>query len=199
MEEVKILDYETINRGNVYWAAIPFSEERPFKIFSLLKNASVTGKKKNEDEFTFDGSIDEDGKRHSDEIDVVVRHKRRMAIVVQDDNFNHDKDYDFVYVVPLTTFNSNSDKIAYFKENKDNPSFHYVGKINGKESVANISDIKRIHKSLLLDYTYSTLISDENMKDICVKIGTFMQIDEIEKCKECKYNYEKYISIEKSS
>lgn len=193
-KEIELVSNEEIKRGKIFWSAIPFSEQRPLIVYKPIKNATFTGKKQTEDILTFNET---DKNKHSNIIDVIVRHKRRMALIVQNNRFNNDLNYKYVYVVPITTFGGNKDKIDYIKNNPHIPQFHYLGFITGKESVANISDIKRIHKSLLLENSNCEIKNNgQLMIDICKKIGYSMDIKEIEKCKECKLNYDNYIKIE---
>ena len=136
IKEIKTLSNEKINRNSFYWVAIPFTEKRPLQIFEKVENEFDLGKKQSEVKNQFDGHIDKMGKRYSDIIDVIVRHKRRLALIVQNDEYNKKENYNFVYVVPITTFNSNDSKIEYFKKNMDIAHYQYIGKITGKESVA---------------------------------------------------------------
>ncbi|WP_035290288.1 type II toxin-antitoxin system PemK/MazF family toxin [Clostridium sp. KNHs214] len=193
-KDIELVSNNEIKRGKIFWSAIPFSEQRPLIIYDSIKNASYTGKIHEENNLDFN-SINE--RKQSNEIDVIIRHKRRMALIVQNDKFNNDADYPFVYVIPITTFGGNKEKINYVKNNPELPNFHYLGNLTGKESVINISDIKRIHKSLLLEDSNFKINDDGKiMIDVCKKIGYYMNIQQIEKCKECKYNYENYIKIE---
>lgn len=194
--EIRNIDYKDINRNSLYWVAIPFSEERPLKIFEKLENTVNAGNKLDENNNTFDGSINEFGRKQSEIIDVVVRHKRRLAIVIQDNKFNHDKNYGYVYVVPLTTFNKNKKRIKLIKENMDIPNYHYVGFVGNEESVANIGDVKRIHKSLLLETTKYKSLKNEIMEDVCKKVAIMLKVEKLEKCDECIYNYENNIKVE---
>lgn len=190
IEKLKCVENDKIIRGKFYWAAIPYTEERPLYIFKTINDAKFTGKKTKEDASSFNGMFSEEEKRRKSEIiDVIVRHKRRLVLIIQNQEYNSNQSYNFVYVVPITTFENNSSKLKFFKEHNDIPHFHYIGQATNKESVANIGDIKRIHKSLLLESTNYKSLSEKLINDICKKIGTLMEIGELEKCKECMYNY----------
>ncbi|HCL4447341.1 TPA: type II toxin-antitoxin system PemK/MazF family toxin [Clostridium botulinum] len=193
-KEIERVPNEEIKRGRVFWAAVPFTDERPLKLFEYIENAKYTGKIKKEDILSFSGNISNiKVGRKSDEINVVTKYKRRMVLVVQNEEYNKNENYQFVYVVPLTTYGGNKYKIDNVKNNPNFPNVHYLGELTNKESVANIGDIKRIHKSLLIQTTKYKINDEKMMNAICEKIGHMMQIEKIEKCEECKYNYENYI------
>lgn len=177
---------EDILRGSFYWAAIPYSEARPFYIFKKDKGYGKSGRKiKENNAFT-------NSKMKSDIVDVIVRHKRRVVIVIQDDEINIEKQYPFVYVLPITTFDGNEAKIEVIKNN-DMMQYHYIGDITGKEAVINIGDVKRIHKTLLLKKIKLEKLSDKTLEDVCVKLASYMDIRRLVKCDECLYNYENYM------
>lgn len=188
IEELKSVTYSDIARGKIYWTAIQFTEKRPLGIFKPVDGTNK-GEIIEEDDNTFKGRISEEtGKLKSEVIDIIIRHKRRMALVIQSDEVNND----FIYVIPITTFDKNDTKIQYYKENKDIPQYHYLGIVTGKEAVANIADIKRIHKSLLLEVTNCEKVRDICMEEIGKKIATIMDIKKLDQCKQCSLNYENY-------
>ncbi|WP_291566984.1 MULTISPECIES: type II toxin-antitoxin system PemK/MazF family toxin [unclassified Clostridium] len=189
IKPIKNIKDEDILRGNFYWAAVPYSEARPFYIFKKDKLQGKSGRKvKENNAFT-------NSKVKSDIIDVIIRHKRRMVVVLQADDINADKHYPFVYVLPITTFNGDESKIEFIKNNNgDIIQYHYIGDITGKESVVNISDVKRIHKTLLLKKIKSEKLPDEVLEDVCIKLASYMDIQKLEKCDECLYNYENYMN-----
>lgn len=192
IRKIKQIPDKEILRGKFYWSAIPYSEKRPLYVF--CKNKKNNYGKREMYVNPFNNGIYKNGEVHSDVIDVIIRHKRRLSLVVQADTLNEDVTYPFVYVVPITTFDGDLAKIHYVRDNNnDIIQYHYIGEITGKESVANISDIKRIHKSLLLEKTNIEQIDSDTIENIGKKIAQFMEIDKIEKCKECMYNYENYM------
>lgn len=184
VEELVSVKDEDIKRGYIYWSAIPFTEERPLGIFKKI--SGVHGKKVEEDAETFKGRFNATtGKKESEEVDVIIRHKRRMVTVIQSDEALGK----FLYVLPITTYNGNSDKINQIKNNPNVPQYHYIGSLTGKEAVVNISDMKRIHKSLLMEKVKVHNISDDDMEVIGKKLATLMDIEKLEKCEKCIYNY----------
>ncbi|MBW9156287.1 type II toxin-antitoxin system PemK/MazF family toxin [Clostridium tagluense] len=194
IQSLKYVKNDEIKRGMFYWAAIPYTEERPLFIFEKIGKAKYTGKKKYENIKTFDGKFSSlRNKIESEEIDIIIRHKRRLVLVVQNDEYNSKEGYKFIYVIPITTHGKDKEKIEYAKNNDKIPHFHYIGQATNEESIANIGDIKRIHKNLLLETTTYDALSETLMTEICKKIGTLMEIGELEKCKECIYNYENYV------
>lgn len=188
VEELVSVKDEDIKRGHIYWSAIPFTEARPLGIFKTI--SGVHGKRVEEDAQTFKGRINnETGRRESEEIDVIIRHKRRMVTVVQ----SEESLGNFIYVLPITTYNGDNDKIEQIKNNPDVPQYHYIGQLTGKEAVVNISDMKRVHKSLLMDNVNVDKISDEDMEIIGKKLATLMDIEKLEKCEECINNRKNYL------
>lgn len=177
-----------IKRGHIYWAAIQYTEERPLGIFQSTEGDN--GIKITEDANTFKGRFNpETGKKESEIVDVIIRHKRRMVTVIQ----GEDSISSFIYVLPITTYKGDSDKIAIIKDNPDNPQFQYIGAITGKEAVVNITDMKRIHKSLLMEKVGQVEIDEGNLEIIGKKLATLMDIEKIEKCDECIKNYKNYV------
>lgn len=188
VEELVSVKDEDIKRGHIYWSAIPFTEERPLGIFKKI--SGVHGKRVEESAETFKGRFNaETGRIESEEIDVIIRHKRRMVTVVQSEEALGK----FIYVLPITTYNGDSAKIERIKSNPDVPQYHYIGQLTGKEAVVNISDMKRVHKSLLMDKVKVNKISDEDMEIIGKKLATLMDIEKLEKCDECINNYKNYV------
>ncbi|EOU2017366.1 hypothetical protein C5S21_07895 [Clostridium perfringens] len=184
---VSVSDSE-IKRGNIYWAAIQFTEERPLGIFKTTDGDN--GIKVTEDINTFKGRFNQTtNRRESEIVDVIIRHKRRMVTVIQ----GEDSIGSYIYVLPITTYNGNSNKIEIIKSNPNTPQYHYIGSITGKEAVVNISDMKRIHKSLLMEKVGQAKIEEENLEIIGKKLATLMDIEKIEKCDECIHNYENYL------
>ncbi|MPQ42624.1 hypothetical protein [Clostridium tarantellae] len=184
---ISVSDNE-INRGHIYWAAIQFTEERPLGIFKSTYGDD--GIKITEDANTFKGRFNSiTNRKESEIVDVIIRHKRRMVTVIQ----SEDSIASFIYVLPITTYSGNNKKIEIIKNNLNNPQFQYIGSLTGKEAVVNISDMKRIHKFLLMEKVGQTQISEENLEIIGKKLATLIDIEKIEKCDECIHNYENYI------
>lgn len=179
---------EEIKRGHVYWAAIQFTEQRPLGIYKHI--SGIHGKKIEEDVDTFKGRFNNTtNKKESEIVDVIIRHKRRMVTVIQ----SEDSIASFLYVLPITTYNGNDEKLDIIKDNPNNPQVQYIGSITGKEAVINVSDMKRIHKSLLMEKVRQVEIGKDDLEIVGKKLATLMDIEKIEKCDECIHNYKNYI------
>lgn len=180
---------EEIKRGHIYWGAIQFTEQRPLGIFKPLDDEN-NGIKIEEDSQTFIGRFNpQNGRKESEIVDVIIRHKRRMVTVIQSD----DSIGSYIYVLPITTYGGNDLRILDIKNNPERPQYHYIGNITGKEAVVNVSDMKRIHKSLLMQKLGTVEIGKEDMEIIGKKLAALMEIEKLEKCSECEQNYENYL------
>lgn len=169
--------------------AIQFTEQRPLGIFKPLDDEN-NGIKIEEDSQTFIGRFNpQKGRKESEIVDVIIRHKRRMVTVIQ----SNDSIGSYIYVLPITTYGGNDLRILDIKNNPERPQYHYIGNITGKEAVVNVSDMKRIHKSLLMQKLGTVEIGKEDMEIIGKKLATLMEIERLEKCSECEQNYENYL------
>jgi hypothetical protein len=151
-----------IKRGFLYWSLIPYTIGRPIKIIknSHVSDGNVVRKelqlieepKEFSQDFYFEKVVDSVN-RKSKELDVIQRHKARMVIVMQDDAFNEDVKNHFLYVLPIQSLNPENKNQQYIENiiNNKIPSFHYLGNLTGKDAYVNVSDMKRIHKTLLIE------------------------------------------------
>lgn len=186
VQELLSVKEENIKRGNIYWSAIPFSEERPLGVF--VSTDGIEGKRVEEDAETFKAKYNHKTKRKQvEEVNIIIRHKKRMVTVIQSDDIKGN----FVYVLPITSI-ENDEEVKFYKENNDVPKFHYIAKTTGKEAVVNVADMKRVHKSLLMSEVSGKSIKDEDLEIIGKKLATLMDIEKIEKCEECLLNYKNY-------
>ena len=185
--------YSEILRGHLYWSAIPYTKGRPLDFLEDFKelddgtNICKVVKKEN----GFECEIDEETQEPMSEVKVIIPHKVRIALVLQNDFLNHHSAYHQVFVVPIQTLHRAGktktflDKLAIRNEY---PQYHYIGEETGREAYVNIGDIKRIHKSLLLERFRPEQINVDVMTEICNKISFLLDIKEIPVCHDCKRN-----------
>ncbi|MDF9574919.1 type II toxin-antitoxin system PemK/MazF family toxin [Bacillus cereus] len=173
---------EQIKQGNIYEAAIPFSDGRPLTFFEadpkLGENIGRAVKK----DHGFEPEYDKETRTNKARIvSVIVKHKTRLCVVLQNDLFNENENYDHVYVAPIATIHPREEKtelIERLKEKNDIPQLHYIDSHTGRPAYVNIGDIKRIHKSLILKTTSHSPLSSKAMRDISQKIQKLMGVNE---------------------
>lgn len=188
------IDSSEIYRGYLYWAAIPFTRSLPLEIVEDVKpkddQDSVYKIIKDLDGFNFDKIGDND---FTFELKVVVPHKIRIALVLQNDFYNHNPDYHQVFVAPIQTLHRENKSKSFIKKltiENELPNAHYLGIETGHEAFVNLGDIKRIHKSLILKPFREKEIDNEIMNELCKKLSILLDIKEIAACDECKFKCE---------
>lgn len=201
MSEITKIPYDKIKWSHVYLAAIPYTKPRPLKFFETCGTCTA---EKHCSEKTVDcGKLvlkdygfepvknPETGKWEATEVLVAIPHKVRPAVVIQIDEINADKTYHQVYVAPIQSLFTikNPEHMERVKKENDVPFFHYITGATDHDSVIVVSDIKRIHKSLLLKETKG-IISTNDMEIVGEKISALLDIKKIAACEECDKNCE---------
>lgn len=187
----KGIDYSDIFRGYLYWTAIPFTRSLPFEIIEDVKQNdeedSIYKVIKGLEGFDFNDL-------ETDEvIKVLVPHKIRIGLILQNDIYNHDMNYHQVFVAPIQTLHrEGKSKTFLHKLTQENnlPNAHYLGIETGHESFVNLGDIKRVHKSLILKRFNSKEIKADTMNELCRKLSVLLDIKEIAACEDCKFKCE---------
>ncbi|WP_027410467.1 type II toxin-antitoxin system PemK/MazF family toxin [Anoxybacteroides tepidamans] len=181
------INYSEIKRGHIYLAAIAYSDGRPLNFFEPMPDLGENIGKVVTKPHGFEAETDERGIQRAKEVSVIVKHKARLAVVLQNDLFNSNEDYHHVYVAPIATIHPSlekSDLIKRLKEKNDIPQLHYIGEHTGRPAYINIGDIKRIHKSLLLEKKGYPPIDNDQLNIIGEKICTLLEIKRITQSEE---------------
>lgn len=139
------VENDRILRGHIFYAAVAFSDGTPVDFFEpipdLGKGFGRIVSKMN----GFNPVYDENGKKYSPTLNVVVKHKVRLSVVIQSNLFNQNESYDHVYIAPIATIHPTQEKtelIERLKDTNDIPQLHYIGNHTGRPAYVNVSDIK---------------------------------------------------------
>lgn len=187
--------------GNIYTTIIPFSTPQPLSLFESCTTCESNkmcngfnencGRKYNDGQ-DFDRDKMSQFQNNDSEISVIVPHKIRPAVVIQPDDYNHRDNYPFVFVAPIQTLHREKIQAKKLKKILANelPQLHYIGDHTGHEAYINISDIKRLHKSFLLEKHSSDPFSDDIMLEVLIKISSLLGMGKgkIAACKTCEMN-----------
>ncbi|MDK0681505.1 hypothetical protein [Clostridium perfringens] len=143
---------------------------------------------------------------------IVTRAKSRPVLIFQNVEFNKTL-HDNYFVIPIQTLKKPDRK-------KCNTEFEYIEKMElynnikkRSENVYNLyyiptnnsngtiyermlvlNDARFVHKSTLFGKAIENQISREDLDKIAIRLGKILNIQKLEQCLECKYNYENYIS-----
>jgi len=189
------VSYTEILRGHLYWSAIPFTKGRPLDFledFSQLGNGERSCKVVNK-EVGFECEIDDITQEPKTEVSVIIPHKVRIALVLQNDFLNHHASYHQVFVAPIQTLHREGKTKSFIEKltiKNEYPQYHFIGEETGREAFINIGDIKRIHKSLLLEKFREEELDQDIIKEVCNKLSSLLEIKEISACQDCKMKCE---------
>ena len=186
------ISYDKIKRRSFFLAGIPFSDGEPLDFFVPCLNSKCTETK----DYCgmavntlsgFGPEIDpKTGRQISPEVNVIVKHKARLVIVMQLDHLNQQSNYHHVIVVPVYSLDKLGTELKkQVLEKNDIPLLHYINNITGKPAYIDLADIKRIHKSLLLESKSYAPVSNEEMNKICQKLSVLLDIKKIAECETC--------------
>lgn len=134
---------------------------------------------------------------------IIVNHKIRPVVVLQNNEYNHRTNFDSVIVLPIQSLKRDGRNPGFLNKltiNNTIPQLHYLGIHTGKESYITLTDIKRLHKTYLLDHFKSPPLQDNVLEDICLKLSELLDVKKIPACNECKMNcdncdYKKAVAV----
>lgn len=186
------IDDKDITRGKVFSVPIPFNDGRPFD-FVKYDNDTDTYKVVTLED-GFEGKIDPVSKRKKSEIvKLAINYKLRPALVIQNNYDNQNENYNSVIVLPIETIKEKqkgNSRIKRMMETNDVDNVHYIG----NDSYIIINNPVKVHKNMLFENKKNIIFNESVMELIMKKFAKCVDIDKIEKCDECMYNYENYIS-----
>lgn len=142
---------------------------------------------------------------------VVTRAKSRPVLVFQ--NIDFSKQYhDNVFVIPIQTlkkpekssFEHEKDYLKKLKEYNDikNKSKDFYDTYYAPITLANgdiwerilvLSDSRFVHMSTLYGTVIENQLSTKDIEEISIRLSKMINIEKLEKCNDCVYNYENYI------
>lgn len=146
------------------------------------------------------------------DIFVVTRAKSRPVLVFQNVEFS--KQYhDNVFVIPIqtlreplkTNFSSEDDYLRKLKEyndiinkNKEVYDIYYIPKVQTDGSIWKrilvLSDARFVHKSTLYGAVKENEVTPSDIEEVGIRLSKMFNINKLEKCDECIYNYENYVN-----
>ncbi|QPW61987.1 hypothetical protein [Clostridium botulinum] len=155
-----------------------------------------------------------DDKGHTkakEDILVVSRAKSRPVLIFQDIEFS--KQYhDNVFVIPIQTLkepilNQCTSRDEYKQREREykaiierSEEFYHLYYIpvvrpNGQpwNRILMLKDARFVHISSLFGQVKENEISEDEISEIGIRLGKMLNIEKLEKCNECIYNYENYI------
>lgn len=190
----RLVKHEDILRGKLFYVAMPNTLGRPlqFVIEDKSKSGSFKIVKKNDG---LEGKIDsKTGEKKSEILKVVTEVKMRPCIVIQKDEFNKNKKYPLVAILPIATLSEASKEKPATKrmiKYNDLDSSYYLG----DDCYITINDPQRIYKNMLFevekDLKFDT--SKINMEEIMKRFAKCFDIKRISACDDCEHNCEKCV------
>lgn len=147
------------------------------------------------------------------DIFVVTRAKSRHVLVFQDIDFS--KQYhENVFVIPIQTLKKpqktqhmkEQDYLKRLKEyndivnrSKDAYDIFYIPKTKPDGTIIDrilvLSDARFVHRSSLYGAVRENEVNPSEIEEIGIRLSKMFNINKLEKCDECIYNYEKYKDI----
>lgn len=88
----------TIRRGRIYLMGLPFCDGRPLTFVDHHPDGSVTLETR---ENGFEPARRPDGGEYSPELEVVIKHKVKYGVVLQEDTLNRDRKWRYTIVAPI--------------------------------------------------------------------------------------------------
>lgn len=142
-------NWHQIERGYYFQAAMyyPSDTKQPLR-FLTEEDGSTTIQVRNGD-FS---PIEVDGRKKSREQEVVMKFKPRQVIIISNDTFNKDRNFEYVQVVPVLSISRNNKNAPWYNKliQDQLPGFVFINK--GKYDVeVDVTEVTSIHKSLLLE------------------------------------------------
>lgn len=147
MDLPRLVSSKDIHRGKIFYVALPYTECRPFKfierdrhypdIYRVVERADG-----------FEGKDDGNGRRRSEDLQIVTGIKLRPCLVISKDTDNHNEKYPLVVILPIATLTEAHKQKPIWKrlvKYNDVPSLFYLG--NG--CYITINDPKRVNKNTL--------------------------------------------------
>lgn len=185
-----LLDADIL-RGNVYYVGFPFDVERPLTFVEAAADGTMTVLQK---AHGFEPEFDIHGKPHAREVDVVVPHKMRLAVVLQDDLINSSVSQHYTIIAPIESLYEKDKRepiVAQAMKSNDVDRIHYIT-CTGRDAVVEVSRIRRIHKSLLLKET-QYMMSGADVEQVLYKLSSLLQIRRIPACEDCAANCDRCV------
>lgn len=149
----------------------------------------------------------------NEDVFVVTRAKSRPVLIFQDIDFSK-KHHDNVFVIPIQTLKAPDEskfasrekyleKLARYNNtiarSEEEYNVYYIPKKipNGEvwHRILILSDARFINKSLLYGTIIENGLTSDEITEIGIRLSKMLNIEELEKCSECKFNYENYINI----
>ena len=181
----RLLD-SAILRGNIYYVGFPFDVERPMQFIEQQSDGTVVLVKK---DHGFEPGFDGVGRPFAREVDVVVPHKMRLAVVLQDNVLNALATQHYTIVAPIESLYPKDllePSVARAKKSNDVDRIHYIT-CTERDAVVEVSRSRRIHKSLLLKTTRFKLPA-EDIEKVLYKLSSMLDIRRVPACAECEAN-----------
>ena len=191
---------EELKVGNIYRTAIPFTVTQPLKFFQGCSEC----KNKKTCNTAYDDCgkavIDPNGLNRDNVLDseeetlsIVVPHKVRPAVLIESETYLRKGSFPYVFMAPIQTLHREGKDARYLKkliEKNSYPTVHYIGEHTGRESVVSVSDIKRVHISMLLEPHEANPFADDILIEIYRKLGDLVGFDKgkISACQTCEMN-----------
>lgn len=142
-----------------------------------------------------EGKIDKvSGKKKAETLKIISEVKLRPALIIQPNEYNQKTSYPFVTILPLANIPKNKKGTNMMKrlvEKNDLDVMHYLG----HNSYVTVNDPRRVYKNMLFEFKdgIERKIDELSFNIIMRKFANCFEIDEIDKCEECVYNYDNYI------
>jgi hypothetical protein len=190
----RLVSYESIKRGKIFNVATPFTSGRPLDFVVEEKNTPGLYRIVPESD-GFEGIYDPVLKRKvAQTVKVITEFKLRLAVVVQNDIYNHDPNYHSVIVIPIASIYPEDEEEPLMQRMMTANDFdlmHYLGEVTGRKAYAQINNPRIIHKNMLFEPPKAVIIQEKTMDLISKKLAVCLQIKRIQECDECSHNCEK--------
>ena len=177
----RLVSSKDINRGKVFYVALPYTQGRPFKFLEKDRHYPDIYRVIEKDD-GFEGKADgESGRRRSEALNVVTGIKLRPCVVIQKDQYNHNEKYPFVVILPIATLTPEHKEKPLFKrliQYNDVDQFYYLG----NDCYITVNDPKRVYKNTLF-YVEGGLKIEESKIDMDELMIRFAECFAVKKLK----------------
>jgi len=185
MDLPRLVRSRDIDRGKIFYVALPYTQGRPFKFVEKDRYYPdlyrVIEKKDG-----FEGKAEPlTGRRRAESLDVVTGIKLRPCIVIQKDQYNHNEKYPFVVVLPIATLSKYHKQKPIFKhliEYNDLDQFYYLG----NDCYITVNDPKRVYKNTLfyIDGQLKIAADEIDMDELMIRFAECFEVKKIRGNKE---------------
>ena len=185
MDLPRLVESKDIDRGKIFYVALPYTQGRPFKFVEKDRYYPDLYRVVEKDD-GFEGKAEpRTGRRKSESLEVLTGIKLRPCVVIQKDQYNHNEKYPFVVILPIATLTKEHKQKPIFKhliQHNDLDQFYYLG----NDCYITINDPKRVYKNTLFYVEGGLKIPDTeiDMDELMMRFAECFEVKKIKPHRE---------------